>query len=195
MGVGRDAVGGTVGARIVAIIVDGGVVVIGFIVVGAAVAFIVGGGVAVIGFIVVGNNDCGTGDLVGGTVGTRESPLGVGEVVLELDDAMGAIVSAVGGSGAAAGDMVGTSKFVWDSVGEGVVELSDAVGSIVATGFVVSGADPVVMIIICSVLVHNSINKISCWLDTPPSFCNSIISSLVMFEIPLISIPGMDGHA
>ncbi len=180
-------VGDKVGARVVAFIVGGGVAVIGFIVVGArVVAFIVGGGVAVIGFIVVGNNDCGTGDLVGGIVGTREVPLGVGEVVLELDGAMGAIVSAVGGSGAAVGDMVGTSKFVWDSVGEGVVELFDAVGSI---------ADPVVMMIICSVLVQNSINKISCWLDTPPSFCNAIISSLVMSEIPLISIPGMDGHA
>lgn len=84
-------VGEMVGTRVVAFIV-GGVVVIGFIVVGArVVAFIVGGGVVVIGFLVVGNNDCGTGDLVGGIVGTRA----VGEVVLELDGAMGAIVSVV----------------------------------------------------------------------------------------------------
>lgn len=80
-----------------------------------------------------------------------------------------------------------------------MVELLDAVGATVgfaeATGFVVSGTDPMVKIIICSMLVQNSIKKISCWLDTPPSFCNAIISSLVMFEIPLISIPGMDGHA
>ena len=175
--------------------------------------FNVGGGEAIIGFIVVGNEDCVTGDVVGDLEGTPvvafkdggEVMVAIGFVVVgNIDCVTGDVVRemvdgpvvafnvggeevvvvigvvVVGNSECVIGDVVG--------VGDRVVELFDALGAIDGdaedAGCVVSGTAPVTSLIVCSVFTHNWNRKIPCWaLVTSPSF-----------EIPLMSIPGIDGH-
>lgn len=150
------------GAPVVAFI-GGGVVVVGTNdcgtgdvvgdnMVGACiVAFNVGCEVVDIG-VVVGDDDCATGDAV--MVGARLVPLGAGKGVVELEGALGAIVTTDGEGGVVVGESVGIREELWDNVGKGVVELLEAVGA-TDIGFVVSGPDSVTSLIVCSVLVHN----------------------------------------
>ncbi len=162
--VGCDVVGAPVVAFIVGIVVVGtndcgtGDVV-GDIVEVCFVAFNVGCEVVDIG-VVVGDDDCATGDAVGDVmVGARLVPLDVGKGVVELEGALGAIVTIDGEGGVVVGESVGIREELWYNVGKGVVELLEAVGATDSdkdgVGFVVSGTDSVTSLIVCSVLVHN----------------------------------------